>query len=271
MKFSVLMSVYYKEKPRYLQASLESVFTQTLRADEVILVEDGRLTDELYKVIDLFKSKYPELKIIKIPENGGLGRALNEGVKYCTNEVVIRMDTDDIAKPDRFKIQIDFMASHPDTDVCSAWVEEFLGSPENVVSLRTLPETHEEIFEFGRHRCPVNHPATVYRKSSVIKSGGYGPFPEDYYLWGKMLVDGCKFYNLQTSLVKFRLSEDMYRRRGGWRYSRQIHAMQWYLHKIGYISFPLYLKNSFIRTIVSLLPCKLRAKLYEQKLRTKKQ
>lgn len=148
--FSVLMSLYSKENPLYLRESLNSVFHQSLSPDEVILVEDGPLTDEQHTVVKEFEGKYSNLKVIPLPLNVGLGKALNEGLRHCSYEIVARMDTDDIAKPDRFEKQIKFMEQHPDIDVCSAWIDEFQESTDNIVSTKYLPETSSEIFEYGK-------------------------------------------------------------------------------------------------------------------------
>ena len=127
MNFSVLISVYYKEKPEYLKDAINSVFNQTLLPNEVILVEDGKLSDELYNTIKKLQEKYNEIKTVCLKENQGLGPALNEGLKYCSYDIVARMDSDDICMPDRFKIQIDFMEKHPDIDIISGWIDEFYG------------------------------------------------------------------------------------------------------------------------------------------------
>ena len=103
MKFSVLLSVYRKEQPAYLRQSLDSIFTQKLLADEVVLVKDGPLTEELNEIIVSYACRYPFLKIVSFSKNQGLGKALNEGLKHCSHDIVARMDTDDIAKPDRFE------------------------------------------------------------------------------------------------------------------------------------------------------------------------
>ena len=269
MSFSVLMSLYAKERPDFLRKSLDSVFSQSLKADEVVLVEDGPLTDELYAVVKDYSSSHPELKIVPLPVNGGLGKALNEGLKHCSHELVARMDTDDIAKPDRFLKQVSFIESHPEIDGCSAWIEEFIGDQDNIVSVKKLPEHNDEIYRYGKSRCPINHPAVIYRKKAVIDSGGYGPFPEDYYLWGRMLTKGLKLYNIQESLLFFRSSEDVYKRRGGWKYYRAMLKLQKELHRISYTTYPEYLRNITIRTIVALIPNRLRAFIYKHLLRSK--
>ena len=269
MSFSVLMSLYAKERPSYLRQSLDSVFNQKLKADEVVLVEDGPLTEELYGVVEEYSSKHSELKIIPLLVNGGLGHALNEGLKHCRHDLVVRMDTDDIAKPNRFLKQVSFMESHPEIDGCSAWIEEFIGDKDNMVSVKKLPELNDEIYRYGKSRCPINHPAAIYRKKAVIECGGYGPFPEDYYLWCRMLKKGFKLHNLQESILYFRSSEDVYKRRGGWNYYKAMLKLQKELHRISYTSYPEYLRNITIRTVVALIPNSLRAFIYKHLLRSK--
>ncbi|MDO5760273.1 MAG: glycosyltransferase [Bacteroidota bacterium] len=266
MKFSVLMSVYYKEQADFLRQALDSVFNQTLRADEVVLVEDGPLTEELDEVVEEYQQRYSELKVVKLKENGGLGKALNEGLKHCSNELVARMDTDDISKPDRFEKQIKFLEEHKEIDVVSSWIDEFVGTTDNVISTRKLPETTEEIFRFGKGRNPINHPSVVFRKSAVLKAGSYQHFPlfEDYYLWVRMLMQGAKFYNLQEALLFFRTTEDMFKRRGGLKYAKTEMKFQRAMLKLGYINSLQFCKNICIRFISRIVPNGLRGWIYRR-------
>ena len=142
---------------------------------------------------------------------------MNEGLKHCSYDLVARMDTDDVAKPDRFEKQLKVFQLYPDIDVVGAWIDEFEGTLNQVVSVRKVPEKHEEIAEYARKRCPINHPVVIFRKSAVLTAGGYLHFPlfEDYYLWVRMLMNGARFYNIQESLLLFRFSADMFKRRGG--------------------------------------------------------
>lgn len=233
MLFSVLLSLYHKESPLFLRQSLTSIFTQTLLPIEVVLVEDGPLTDELYAVIKEFTSQHPELKVISLPTNRGLGKALNEGLKHCSYDL------------------------------------EFEGEVSNVLSMRKVPEQHENILRFAKGRCPVNHPVVMFRKSAVLKAGGYKHFPlfEDYYLWVRMLMNGARFYNIQESLLFFRFSPDMFRRRGGWRYAVTEVRLQTLFYKMGFIGFFSLLKNVCIRLVTRLLPNGLRSLLYKRLIR----
>lgn len=269
MKFSILISIYEKEQPFYLQQCLNSIFTQTIIPNEVILVKDGPLTDSLNKIIDIFCRKFPVIKIISLNENKGLGKALNEGLKHCSYDLVARMDTDDIAKENRFEKQLKIFNDHPDIDIISSWIDEFNGDITHISSTRKLPEFSTEIYQFAKKRSPINHPVSMFRKSAVIEAGGYKHFPlfEDYYLWVRMLMNGAKFYNIQESLLYFRLSPNMFKRRGGWTYAINEYKLQKEFKKIGFINNKEFLRNISVRFISRILPNKVRSFLYKKTLR----
>lgn len=269
MKFSVLLSLYYKESPLSLRESLDSVFNQTLLPNEVILVEDGPLTPALHEVVEEFAGRHTELKRVVLEKNGGLGNALNEGLKHCSCDLVARMDADDICKPERFAIQVAFMENHPDIDVVGAWIDEFQEGVSNVISTRKPPETSDEILQSGKKRNPMNHPVVMFRKKAVEAAGGYLPFPlfEDYYLWVRMLVNGAKMYNIPKSLLYFRLSPEVYKRRGGWKYAYVEICLQRQFHKLGYIGILTMVTNICIRLTTRLVPNGLRGWIYKKLLR----
>lgn len=269
MQFSVLLSLYKKESPLFLDQSLSSIFNQTLTADEVVLVEDGPLTPELYDVINKYKSKHHELKLVRLEKNGGLGRALNKGLRYCSYDLVVRADTDDICKLDRFEKQVRFMESHQEIAVCSAAIDEFEGSKDCIVSTRALPCDHDELYKFGKRRNPINHPVSIFRKSAVESVGSYLHFYlfEDYYLWARMMVNGAKFHNLQESLLYFRRSPHMIKRRGGWKYAWTEMKFQFVLHKIGYIGLFTMIENIIIRFGLRIMPNSFRSMVYSKLLR----
>jgi glycosyltransferase involved in cell wall biosynthesis len=268
--FSVLLSLYIKEKPEFLQQALQSVFEQTYPPTEVVLVLDGAITPELQAVVDAFKKQYPEvLKVLPLEKNVGLGPALNEGLKHCTYELVARMDTDDICKSNRFEKQIALFEQHPQIDIASAWIDEFCNTPDKVASTRKLPETHAELKVYAQKRCPFNHPAVMFKKSKVLEAGGYMllGFLDDYVLWMKMLKNGAVFHNLQESLLYFRSNKDMFQRRGGFRYAMDEVKVQVLFYQWGVISFSRCVKNIVIRFPVRIMPTKVRAWVYQKLLR----
>ena len=188
MNFNVLISVYFKEKPKYLEICLQSIMVQTLKPDEVVLVEDGPISAELKAVVEQFRDA---LNIVSVPlaENVGLACALNEGLKHCKHELVARMDSDDIALPARFEKQVVFMQSNPDIAASSGVIEEF-DEAGLVTTKRVLPLVHSEIVAFAKKRSPLSHPAVIFRKSAVLDVGGYPLFrnAQDYALWSLLIV-----------------------------------------------------------------------------------
>ena len=267
--FSVLLSVYRKEQPAYLQQSLDSIFTQTLMPDEVVLVKDGPLTDELDQVIEGYCRRYPILKVVPLAQNQGLGKALNEGLKHCSYDLVARMDTDDIAKPYRFEKQASVFESHPELDVVGAWIDEFEGDVGQVISVRKVPELDIDIRKYALRRSPTNHAVVMFRKSAVLSAGGYQHFPlfEDYYLWVRMLLNGSRFYNILESLLYFRMSPDMFKRRGGWRYAKDEVRFQYKLLNLKFIGFIQFCENVCVRFTVRILPNSFRSFFYKKILR----
>ena len=228
-KISVLMSLYYKEKPEYLFSCLESIFNQTLLCDEIVLVLDGGITKSLQNILDLWLEKLP-LKIVPLPENIGLGKALNEGMKYCSHEWIFRMDTDDICFPNRFEKQITYIEQNPDIDIFSGQVVEFSKNYLEYNSKKQVPLSHPEILKFAKHRCPFNHMAIAYKKSVVETVGGYQhhSMMEDYNLWIRVLAAGYKSANLPENLVYVRAGNAMLERRRGCNYVES----EWKLFKL---------------------------------------
>lgn len=269
MNFSVLLSLYFREKPSYLIQSLDSLFSQTLIPNEIVLVKDGPLSPELDYIVAKYEKQYPIIKVIPLKKNLGLGKALNEGLKYCSYDLIARMDTDDIAYPIRFEKQIKFMTEHPEIDACSSWIDEFIDSTDNIVSTKKLPETNEEIKKYAKHRSPLNHPAVMFRKKAVMAVNGYSGFPEDYCLWIKMIMNGSKMYNFQESLLYFRYSPDMIKRRGGWKYAKDDFKSQKQFYKMGFIGFGTLIYNITIRVTVRMIPNVVRNFVYEKFLRKK--
>lgn len=270
MPFSVLMSLYHKERPEYLRQSLDSIFNQTLLPDEVVIVEDGPLNDVLYNVLNEYETRYPQFKRIPLPVNGGLGKALNEGLKYCSNDLVARMDTDDICFTDRFENQIHFMKANPHIDISSGWIVEFQDEVSNIRTTKKVPQSHEQIAQYIKSRNPLNHPCVIFRKKAVERVGRYLHFPlfEDWFLWARMIKNGAIFANLQIPLLYFRTSPEMFRRRGGLRYAIDSAKFQWTLHKLGLISSFSAGKSSLIRGIVYIMPNNIRAFIYSKFLRS---
>lgn len=268
--YSVLMSVYHKEKPEYLKQAIESIQTQALSTNDFVLVCDGPLNEQLDDVIATKQQEMDDtLNVVRLAKNGGLGNALNEGIKHCKNELVARMDSDDIAYPDRCEKQIAVFNTHSEVSVCSGIVEEFTTDPNTVDTRRVLPETNAEIVEFAKKRNPFNHPCVMYKKSAVEAVGSYQDFYllEDYYLWLRMLMAGYQGYNIQEPLLHMRAGSEMYLRRAGWKYAKTQARLFKFMKDSGFIGNGQYMKSCVIRSGSALAPNWLRKFMFEKVLR----
>lgn len=273
MNFSVLISLYIKEKPESLAECLESLKNQTLQANEVVIVFDGKITSELEDVVSQYSKELP-IKVIRLAENVGLGKALQKGVLACNHEIIARMDTDDIATPDRFEKQINFLRANPQVSVLGSNISEFNLQANDLKRKRVLPEKHSEIYEFAKFRCPINHPTVVFKKEDVLQVGNYSGellLWEDYTLWVTMLSKGYIFHNLQENLLHFRVKDgrETIKRRSGLKYALNELKFAKYMRKIGFLSLPEYLKFTTLRPLGRLLPTSILLFVYNKIYRRK--
>ena len=260
----------HKEKPEYLRQAIESIQVQTVPTNDFVLVCDGPLNPELDAVIAAKQQEMGDtLNVVRLVKNCGLGNALNEGIKHCKNELVARMDSDDIAYPNRCEKQITVFDTHPEVSICSGTVEEFTTDPNIVDTKRVPPETNAEIVEFAKKRNPFNHPCVMYKKSAVEAVGSYQDFYllEDYYLWLRMLMAGYQGYNIQEPLLHMRAGSDMYKRRAGWKYAKTQVRLFKFMKNEGFIGERRYIKSCVIRSGSSVAPNWLRKFMFEKVLR----
>lgn len=257
-KFSVLMSLYHKEKPEWLDLALKSITDdQALKPSEIVMVLDGPVGNELEKVLEKYEHKYPDLfNIVSLPENKGLGNALNIGLKHCKYDIVARMDSDDISSSRRFEIQYQFMMENPDIDVVSAWYSIFNDEPYNIDKNIFSPTRHEGIVKVAKYRSPINHAACMYRKKAVIEVGNYSEnfrVMQDYHLWIRMIARGYQFGCIPKVLYLVRCSELSKKRVGLKRLLGQIkiHSL---MYKLGNINLLEYSRNIVSRTVCAVTP-----------------
>lgn len=270
-KYSVLMSVYAKEKPEFLRESMMSMYEQTVPTDDFVLVCDGPLNDGLDKVIDEMQKKFGKsLRVFRLEKNQGLGLALRFGVEKCKNELIARMDSDDISKDDRIEKQLEVFAKM-DVDVVGSNIVEYDESMKKQLSRRNVPKKNEDIMRMFKKRNSMNHMTVIFRKDKVLMAGNYQKMPlfEDYYLWIRMAECGCIFYNLQEALVKVRGGTEMFKRRGGIEYFRDTLYFQKVLREKKIISGIDFAVNVFERSIVAIMPNNLRNAIYLKVLRGK--
>ncbi|WP_108802671.1 glycosyltransferase [Aquimarina sp. Aq107] len=270
MKFSVLISVYKGDDALFLKQALESIWDyQNCKPNEIVIIKDGKLTLELDSIVDNFAKKAPVV-LFALDENKGLGEALRIGVGKCQYKWIARMDSDDIAHPDRFNRQFAFLKNNESIDVLGSLIQEFTGSLENLTSTRVVPERHLEIRQRHKLKNAVNHVTVIINKEKLLSSGNYQSmlFFEDYFLWARMMMNKCKFYNLQESLVYVRVGNDMIGRRKGFFYAKNEMIFYKSLFKINFLTFLEFIKAVMFRVPLRFLPRNILSFFYKRIVRS---
>ncbi|GHA48434.1 glycosyl transferase [Amylibacter ulvae] len=210
--FSVLAVTHAGESDENLRRFFDSLRTQTLPANEIILVIDGPINDARKTLLAELSHALPMRQFET--EKSSHGISLNFGLTKCQHDLVMRCDSDDNNLPRRFEILLQaFLAN--DVSVCSGPIEEF--QSDGTRKIRALPAgriTHRNLYSF--FRSPINHNNCCYSKSAVIAAGGYqGGRLEDYKLWINMLRQRHSFYNVDAILLHADAERLSYRRGGG--------------------------------------------------------
>lgn len=271
MEFSVLMSVYYKEKPEFLAQSLESVLQQTSKPSEIVLVKDGPLTEGLEEVLRNVDKENPGLfRFVPLSENVGLGKALARGVQECSHELIARMDTDDIAVSDRFERQLKEFEQNPQLDICGSHIKEFEDDINHTTGARKVPIYDADIKEYQKRRDAFNHMTVMYKKSKVLAAGNYqhALLMEDSLLWVNMIMTGANCKNIDDYLVFARADSSMIGRRGGFSYFLKYRQGRKCIKKTGYISAFDYYYTLLVQLVVALIPVGVRKKVFRCLLRS---
>lgn len=257
MKFSVLMSVYFKDNPGSFDQCLKSIWDfQTVKPSEIVLVKDGPLPPSLELVIENWLQRLGGvINIVELIVNNGLGSALNIGLSHCSNEWVFRMDADDFSLPNRFETQIEYINNNSDIVVLGGQILEFCENLERVSSRKEVPLMLEDIKRYSQYRCPFNHMTVAFKREAVSSLGGYHHhlFMEDYNLWLRVLARGYNVANLPDILVHVRAGSAMFQRRKGIEYlksEKQLLKLQLSLHPESMLSaYCVYFLRSFLRLI----------------------
>ena len=266
------MSVYKTEQAEYLRQSMDSIYNQTIPTNDFVLICDGPLTQELDTVILKMQIKFGDaLRVIRLKENVGLGRALNIGVPECKHDLIARMDSDDISKPFRCEHELLAFQEHPDVSIIGSLVGEFSSTPDIMESKRMVPEKNEAIISFAKKRNPFNHPSVMFKKNDVLAAGNYPPvrYIQDYYLWVTMLINGYKGYNIQEPLVLMRTNEALFKRRSGKLYIKLQLDLLKFMNQNNFIRKREYIAFAILRSVSGLLPNRLRRYIFLNILRTK--
>ena len=258
IRISLLITVYHGINPVWFEQCMESVYKQKEYIDEIVLVEDGKLTAELNESIVRWKEKLP-INIVKLEKNQGPGKAAQAGLNKCSHEWVARLDADDIADENRFATQKKILEEQEELDVLGGYLPEFAQEPQQIFAVNPLPLQHADIVKMMKLRCSINNCSVIFRKQKALEVGGYESLVthEDYLLWFKMIKAGAIFRNLSQSMGYVRTNKHSYERRRGWFAIRQEIIFQNTLRRRGYITNMEYLRNMALRLPPRLLPASL--------------
>ena len=258
-KFSVCICVYHKDEPLYFQEALQSIVQQSVPPTEVVIVVDGKIPQNLQKVLDDFipyAQKYNIVSnIIYLEKNVGHGIARRLSIEKAKYQLIALMDADDISRSYRFQKQLEAFKNNPMLSVVGGQITEIQHDTKKEIGKRVVPQTDAEIKHYIKSRCPFNQMTVMFKKDAVLEAGNYQDFfhNEDYYLWNRMYLKGFSFYNLEDVLVDVRVNDEFYARRGGWRYFMSEYKIQHIMYKNGIISLPKYLFNVTIRFVLQVV------------------
>lgn len=271
-KFSATIGCYKNDNPKDFETAFLSIYNQTVRPDEIIISVDGPIPPELDAVVTRFETEYLAV-ILRSEQNNGQGIAHSMAVSHAKYDWIAIMDADDISVPDRFEKQLAVIADHPEISVLGGQIDEFIGTPDNVVGIRNVPLEDYMIKRYLRIRCPFNHMSILLNTHMVKEAGNYQDwhYNEDYFLYCRMLEKGAVFCNLPDILCHVRVGKEMYERRGGWRYFKSEAKLQGWMYKHKIIAFPRYCINVAIRLCVQVfMPNWLRGFVFQKLFRKHK-
>lgn len=264
------MSVYYKESPKNLIRSVESVMNQTIPPSDFVIVCDGPLTEELDLALSSLQQTYTCINLLRLKKNQGLGIALENGLLVTKYDIVMRMDSDDVCIPTRAEVQLPLLEKY---DLVGSNISEFENDETNIIGRRIVPQNYKEILKFAKKRSPFNHPSVTFKKDIILKVGNYKSllYVEDYFLWVRILLETENVFNVQDILVKMRSGKVMRARRGGWIYIKSLTKLRKFMLKRKMINFFEFLYLVLIQNLFLSLPTSIRESLYNLFLREKGQ
>lgn len=270
-KFSVSMCVYGGDNPEFFDVAIDSIVDQTVPPNEIVLTVDGPIPATIESVIEKYRNQLSgsqiQFQIVYLEKNLGHGEARRICFEHCSCDLIALMDADDLSVPDRFEKQLAVFEKNPDLSIVGGNIHEFIGTPDNCVGKRIVPETDGEIKVYMKKRCPMNQVTVMFRKADIAEVGGYIDWfcEEDYYLWIRLALAGKRFANVPENLVNVRVGEEMYQRRGGWKYFCSEAKLQGFMLKKSMIGLPRYFINVAQRLVLQvLMPNKLRGFIFQK-------
>lgn len=264
-EFTVLIAVYRGDSAVLFRRALDSIAANSIQPKCTVLVIDGPIPDAIEDVIADFGARCP-LKVARLPQQGGLAAALNAGLVEVQTEWVVRADADDFNLANRFAVLANAMSDG--CDLIGSFVREMDPATGKAV-VRSVPLSHREIVSFALRRNPFNHMSVAFRTQVVRDVGGYPSLHlrEDYGLWIHLLAGGAIAKNIPLVLVEAAAGSEMYRRRGGWRYSlHELHLQRLLVEKLEKAKIVAFIEGA-ARAVIFLSPSFVRAFVYRTFLR----
>lgn len=208
--YSALLDVCATDKPQWLSTAIDSTLRQTVKPSEIIVVQNGSLTDELAETINRYKEENPELFIIQpLPSRTGLGATVRKGIEASSNGFVAYIDANGYSVPTRIEEEFEALLANK-ADIVGTNINEFSESIDNVTDYRTFPETPEEIYKFAKKKIPMAFSSVLFKKRRIQACRDYEDcgIAEDFALLIDLLYFRAKAYNIQKPLVYERHSKD---------------------------------------------------------------
>lgn len=199
---TVVMSVY--NGARFLDQAIDSIRAQSFRHWEFLITDDGS-TDASPEILARHAGQDGRIRVLTQP-NRGLIRSLNRGFAEATGFYIARMDADDVSRPYRFEMQLDYLNDHRDISLVGGAIEivDADNRPLNIIRLPLLPEhLRAHMLEQGNG---LAHPTVLFRRLVLQKTGGFRAayrHAEDYDLWLRML-ECFKLGNLSEVVLNYR-------------------------------------------------------------------
>jgi len=269
--YSVLMQVYDKVPAEQFEQAVESMAQQTHPPKDIVIICDGILTPEQNDVIERIQNRYVDITftICRFDDRITVGKGSNYGLEKCQCQLVARMDSDDIAVPERCRLQAEQFAFNPELDIVGGYIEEFTEGKEGTPLVREVPLTCEELIQYARRRAPFNNVTVMMKRDSALAVGGYRDLTraEDYDLYFRMLKNGSQGINLPVVMVRCRVSDDGYSRRKNWAHAKSIISVRRDFYRMGYTSLADFLIMTAVHIVVFLMPSGFTEWLYTKLLR----
>lgn len=210
MKLSVITSVYNEEK--YIRESLESVFNQTFKDFELIVINDGS-TDSTRDILIEYVNKYPNMRLLENKYNEGIPVSRNRALIEAKGEYVAIHDGDDISLPDRFLTEVQHLEWNKNVVVVGSHAIKISSTGQKTGSMTYPPvDTQKAYSMILRMKFnPIIDPSCMYRRETIIEFGGYPMEPEwitvpDFHLWCRLISSNLRISNIQKPLIKYRIN-----------------------------------------------------------------